>query len=358
VAVCYKCGSIIEPMILDNQWFVKTTSRPKNGGLSLRDAAIIAVKKKQIKFIPPRFEKIFFHWLKNIRDWNISRQIVWGIKIPDKNTADVFDTWFSSGQWPFATLMTAKPHDFKKFYPTNVLETGPDILFFWVARMIMLGLYVTGKTPFEYVYLHGLVRDKDKQKMSKSKGNVIDPLGVIDIYGSDALRMALVVGNAPGNDPVIYEEKIRGYRNFANKIWNASRFALMQIGNSKLEIRNSKQILNSKFQTAADKRILEALNKTIKSVTKNLDNFQFHRASHILYHFFWHDFCDIYLEESKKQLQATNSKQQTTNILIYVLLTSLKLLHPFMPFITEEIYQRLPVNGKKECLMIEEWPRG
>jgi len=355
VAVCYKCGRIIEPMVLDNQWFIKMTSQPKKGKLSLRDAAIMAVKKKQIKFIPQRFEKTFFHWLKNIRDWNISRQIVWGIKIPNKETSDVFDTWFSSGQWPFATLMTTKRGDFKKFYPTNVLETGPDILFFWVARMIMLGLYVTGKAPFEYVYLHGLVRDKERQKMSKSKGNVIDPLGVIDIYGADALRMALVVGNAPGNDPTIYEEKIRGYRNFANKIWNASRFILLQFPISNFQFSKNFQFSIPKL-TSADKEILKDLQKTIKSATKDLDNFRFHQASHTLYHFFWHNFCDIYIEQAKSEIPKGKPTGQTKKVLLYVLLTSLKLLHPFMPFITEEIYQKLPLKGKKKCLMIEQWP--
>ncbi len=361
IAVCYKCNRVIEPMILDNQWFIKMSAKPKNSKFSLRDLAINAVKKKQIKFIPQRFEKIFFHWLKNIRDWNISRQIVWGIKIPDKTSTDVFDTWFSSGQWPFATLMTSRRDDFKKFYPTNVMETGPDILFFWIARMIMLGLYVTNKSPFEYVYLHGLVRDKERQKMSKSKGNVIDPLGVIDIYGSDALRMALVVGNAPGNDPVIYEEKIRGYRNFANKIWNATRFVLSQTGksetrNSKFETNSKSEIQNSKHLTIANKKILNALDKTIKSATKDMDNFRFHQASYTLYHFFWHNFCDKYIEQSKKQLENPKLRTQTLNILLYVLLYSLKLLHPFMPFITEEIYQKLPIKNKKKCLMIERWP--
>ncbi|MCD5397170.1 MAG: class I tRNA ligase family protein [Candidatus Pacebacteria bacterium] len=356
VAVCYKCNRIIEPMVLDNQWFVKMSAKPKNSKISLRDLAIKAVKKKQIKFYPQNAEKVFLHWLKNIKDWNISRQIVWGIKIPDKNTEDVFDTWFSSGQWPYATLMTTKPGDFKKFYPTDVMETGPDILFFWVARMVMLGLYVTGKVPFKHIYLHGLIRDKDKQKMSKSKGNIIDPLGIIDLYGSDALRMALVIGNTPGKDSVISEEKIRAYRNFANKIWNASRFVLQQTQNSKRKAQNYNSKLKTKNLTGADKRILNTLNKTIKSVTKDLDNFKFYQASHTLYHFFWHNFCDIYLEQSKKQLENSETKNQTLNILLYVLLTSLKLLHPFMPFITEEIYQKLPLKNKKKCLMIEQWP--
>jgi valyl-tRNA synthetase len=289
--------------------------------------------------------------MRNIRDWNISRQIVWGIKIPAKKSTDVFDTWFSSGQWPFATLMITKFGDFKKFYPTDVMETGWDILFFWVARMIMLGLYVTGKIPFKYVYLHGLVRDKDRQKMSKSKGNVIDPLGVIDIYGSDALRMALIVGNTPGNDPVIYEEKIRGYRNFANKIWNASRFVLMNLKGSN---SNSKSSLNSK-----DKKILKDLKIFAKEITKLMDSFKFYKAAEKLYHYFWHQFCDKILEKQKPRLSSINKKERLASqyLLLEILKTNLKLLHPFMPFITEEIYQKLPLRDKKKCLMVEAWPQ-
>ncbi|MHB9019769.1 MAG: valine--tRNA ligase [Minisyncoccota bacterium] len=261
VSVCYKCNTAIEPRIM-MQWFVKMTEKPIKGKKSLRDLAVDAVKSKKIKFIPARFEKIFMHWMKNLHDWNISRQIVWGIQIPAwycqdmtsetckknngvivstknpekcphcnsnnlKQETDVFDTWFSSGQWPYATLMTTKPNDFKKYYPTDVMETGWDILFFWVTRMIMFGLYRTGKIPFKDVYLHGLIRDKDRQKMSKSKGNVINPLEMAETYGTDAVRMALIIGSTAGNDPIISEDKIRGYRNFATKIWNASRFVLM-----------------------------------------------------------------------------------------------------------------------------------
>jgi valyl-tRNA synthetase len=371
VGHCYKCNRIIEPRILP-QWFVKTKPLAKN--------AIQAVKTGRVKFASNKFEKIFFHWLTNIRDWNISRQIVWGIQIPayycqkcnhamiDINKKptrcpkcnsleivqdeDVFDTWFSSGQWPFATLMTGKKDDFKKYYPTSVMETGWDILFFWVARMIMLGIYKTGKVPFKTVYLHGLVRDKDRQKMSKSKGNTIDPLGVAKEYGTDAVRMALIFGSGVGNDIVISKEKIKAMRNFSTKIWNASKFVMMNLKNQKTYTTN--KIPN--LTTQADKKIISDLHHTISEVKTHINNYRFGLAVEKIYSFFWHNFCDTYLEKSKTQLQDPKLKQNTQQILLYVLINSLKLLHPFMPFITEEIYQKLPIKNKLKSLMISPWP--
>jgi len=371
VATCYKCNSILEP-IPKPQWFIKM--KP------LTEKAIKAVQKGEIKFYPERAKKVYFHWLKNIRDWNISRQIIWGIRIPAwycekkqngkckkqngifistkpvekcpycgadeiKQDPDVFDTWFSSGQWPFITLGYPKNKNFKEFYPTDVMETGYDILFFWVARMIMLSLYRVHKIPFRNVYLHGLVRDKDRQKMSKSKGNAIDPLGMAEIYGTDAIRMALVVGNTAGNDIIISEDKIRGYRNFATKIWNASRFILM---NYSPEFGIEKP----KF-SANDKKDITELKNIKKKIAKLINQFKFHQAAETLYHYFWHTFADKIIENSKKRLQGNNKdRKEAYQLLETIMKECLKMLHPFMPFITEEIWEKM---GEKKLLMIERW---
>lgn len=332
VGTCYRCGTTIEPMV-SKQWFIKMAPLAK--------PAIEAVRSGKIKILPQRFEKTYFQWMENIKDWCISRQIWWGYKIPLPGEEDTLDTWFSSGQWPFATLMANSQEDFEYFYPTSVLETGYEILFFWVARMIMLGLYRTGKVPFETVYLHGLVRDAFGQKMSKSKGNVIDPLDVASKYGADAVRFALVWGTGPGNDLNLAEERIRGMRNFTNKIWNASRFVL-----SGQPITHNSQLITTHPD---DKWIMEELDKTIKSVTDSLENFRISQASETIYEFFWHSFCDKYLELSKKR------RDEAQPTLLKVLEVSLQLLHPFMPFITEEIYQKLPEHEKS--IMVSLWPK-
>jgi len=350
---CYRCETTIE-LIPSEQWFLKMEKLAK--------LAAKPVKKGKIRFIPKSFEKSYFDWLKNIKDWCISRQIWWGHKIPLKGLDDVLDTWFSSALWPFATLgWPEKTKDLKKFYPTDVLFTDRGIINLWVARMIFSGMELMKKIPFKDVYVHATVLTREGKRMSKSLGTGVDPINLIEKYGADATRFGITYQIMGGQDIRFVEDNILMGRKFCNKIWNAARFVLLQIGNSKFKIRNSKQILNPKFEiqnfTVANKKILKALTKTTKSVNKDLESFRFGSAAHTLYDFFWHDFCDIYIEESKKQLVPLDKKKQTQKILLYVLLTSLKLLHPFLPFITEEIYQKLPIKNKKKCLMIEEWPK-
>lgn len=376
VQLCYKCNSVIAPTVIP-QWYIAMTKPMPDDKPSLRDMAVSAVKNKEVEILSDRFEKIFMHWMDNIRDWPISRQIWWGIPIPVKycgdcgetiidteNTInsctkcksskleadpDTFDTWFSSGQWPYATLMSKGGNDLQKYFPTQVMETGWDILFFWVARMIMLSYYRTGQPPFKKVFLHGLVRDKDRQKMSKSKGNVVDPLGVIDTYGTDALRFALVFSTAAGNDIPLAEEKIKGMKHFGNKVWNIARFIMSNVSN---------RTNSFEAKTENDKAILEKLENTISVMTKDIENFRIHEAAQEIYQFAWKELADIYIEQSKQQLSDPEISKNTQAILLYQLTTVLKLLHPFMPFITEEIWQKLKENQlvDSNMLMVENWP--
>jgi len=349
-ARCYRCDTVIEP-ILSKQWFLKMNELAK--------MAKKPVKQGKIKFHPKSFEKPYFDWLKNIRDWCISRQIWWGHKIPIKGETDVLDTWFSSALWPFTT---------KNFYPTDVLSTARDIINLWVARMIFSGMEFKKEIPFKHVYIHATILTKEGKRMSKSLGTGIDPINLVNEFGADATRFGIAYQIMGNQDMKFVKDNIVMGKKFCNKMWNASRFVLGQI-----EISNFKFLISKpkeKNLTSADKRILKSLNKTIKSVNNDLENFKFGKAAHTLYDFFWHDFCDVYIEASKKQ-----EDEETKKILLYVLSNSLKLLHPFIPFITEEIYQKLPIypvkspikrgalkgqfNGvkdKKKSLMIEKWP--
>ena len=352
VPKCYRCKTTVE-LIPSLQWFLKMDKLAK--------MAEAAVKKGEIKFHPKNFEKPYFDWLKNIKDWCISRQIWWGHKIPLKGEKDVLDTWFSSALWPFATLgwprtrtssvrgkpKKGKKSDLETFYPTDVLSTARDIINLWVARMIFSGKEFTGKIPFKDVYIHPTILTREGERMSKSLGTGVDPIKLIEEYGADATRFGIAYQIMGGQDMKFVTDNIVMGKKFCNKIWNASRFVLQQTGITKIQETITKP--KGKDLTAADKRILKALDKTIKSVNNDLENFKFGKAAHTIYDFFWHDFCDKYIEKAKSQ-----NDEKTEKILLYVLLTSLKLLHPFIPFITEEIYQKLPT--KKKSLMIEEWP--
>jgi valyl-tRNA synthetase len=334
---CYRCDAAVE-LIPSLQWFLKMDQLAK--------AAEEPIKKGKIKIHPKNFEKSYLSWLKNVKDWCISRQIWWGHKIPLEGETDVLDTWFSSALWPFATLgWPKKTKDLKAFYPTDVLSTARDIINLWVARMVFSGMEFVKDVPFKHVYIHATILTKEGKRMSKSLGTGIDPLKLIDEYGADATRFGIAYQIMGNQDVKFTIDNIIMGKKFCNKIWNASRFVLQQTGNSKLQIPNPKQIKNSKSQ------IIKKLDQTIKSVNSDLENFKFGKAAHALYDFFWHDFCDKYIEEFKKQ-----NNENTRKILVYILFNSLILLHPFMPFITEEIYQGLPIKNKKQCLMIEKWP--
>ena len=369
VGVCYRCHSSIEPKV-SKQWFVKMEPLAK--------PAIDCVKNGEVKFVPERFDKTYYHWMENIKDWCISRQLWWGHRIPawycddcgevvvSKETPtvcpkcgcthltqdpDTLDTWFSSALWPFSTLgWPDKTPELAHYFPTSTLVTGYDIIFFWVARMIFSSVENMHERPFDTVFIHGIVRDAQGRKMSKSLGNGIDPLIVIDEYGADALRFTLATGNSPGNDMRFSDEKVGASRNFANKLWNAARFILMNLGEDEKAPHIPDEL------ALEDKWILSLFNKLTKEVTDNLDKFELGIAVQKLYDFIWDVFCDWYIEISKIRLNSGDEKASQTarDMLVYIMSNTLKLLHPFMPFITEEIWQTLPHDG--ESIMISEWP--
>lgn len=365
VGKCQRCGTTIEPL-LSEQWFVKMEPLAKE--------AIAAVKDGRIKFVPDRWEKNYLGWMENIRDWCISRQLWWGHQIPAyyhnktgemvvakenpdpenyTQDSDVLDTWFSSGLWPFSTMgwPNTDSEDFKKFYPTTTLVTGFDIIFFWVARMITMGLEFTGKAPFSTVYIHGLIRDEKGQKMSKSKGNTIDPVKIIDKYGCDALRFTMTsLCTYGGQDIKMSEERFEYGRNFANKIWNASRFVLMNldgVDNKDIDFDNL---------TIADKWILDKLNTTAKEINENIKSYRIGETAHILYDFFWNSYCDWYVEIAKIQLQDKELKANTQRVLRYVLDMSLRMLHPIMPHITERVWQLIPKESEFPAIIVAKFP--
>ena len=369
VGHCYRCHSTVEP-IVSKQWFVKMEPLAK--------PAIAAAMKNKVRFVPERFSKTYYNWMENVRDWCISRQLWWGHRIPVwycktcgkvicskedpthcpecgsselRQDEDVLDTWFSSALWPFSTLgFPEETEDYKYFYPTDVLVTGYDIIFFWVARMIFSGIEHTGKVPFHDVLIHGIVRDEQGRKMSKSLGNGIDPLEIIEKYGADSLRLSLLTGVAPGNDTRYSDVKVESCRNFINKLWNASRFVFMNAEGKKIPA-----IESVKF-TPADKWIISRLQNCIREVTTNLNKYELGVASELATDFVWGDFCDWYIELSKPALYGEDEERKagTLAVLCFVLENALKLLHPFMPFITEEIWQNLPHEG--ETLMRSAWP--
>ena len=369
VGTCYRCGTDVEP-IISAQWFVKMEP--------LAREALRVVNDGEVKFVPDRFSKIYTNWMENVHDWCISRQLWWGHRIPAwtcedcggmtvsetdptecqhchsthiRQEEDVLDTWFSSALWPFSTLgwPDESSEDFKYFYPTDVLVTGYDIIFFWVARMIFSACEHTGKPPFHTVFIHGLVRDDKGRKMSKSLGNGIDPLEMADQYGADALRFNLITGNSPGNDMRFYTERCEALRNFANKIWNASRFLMMNLTIDRCELPDRLEL--------EDKWILSKLNSVIPEVTENMERYELGVAAQKVYDFIWDSYCDWYIELTKTRLQGEDedSKLRAQQVLCYVLTETLKLLHPFMPFITEEIWQALPHSG--DYLMLQQWPQ-
>jgi valyl-tRNA synthetase len=380
VSTAERSGGIIEPLP-KLQWFIdvnKDFNLPHSEIKGILQGEKVTLKKLmrqvvengQINIIPDHFEKTYFHWIDNLRDWCISRQIWYGHRIPVwykgdeiycdltapkgedwEQDSDTLDTWFSSGLWTFSTLgWPENTSDLQTYHPTDVMETGYDILFFWVARMILMTTSLTGQIPFKTVFLHGIIRDTQKQKMSKSKGNMINPLDQTAKYGTDSLRFALVFNTAPGTDMALAEDKIKGMKHFGNKLWNIARFILANVPAGVIPDPDPGSI-NPK--TDADREILTKLDATIKSVTKNLDNFLLHEAAQEIYQFVWYEFADIYIEKSKEQLKDNSLQNNTQKILNHTLIQILKLLHPFMPFITEEVWSKL---NQKELLIISSWP--
>lgn len=364
VKTCYKCGTITEPRVID-QWWLSLT-KPSKSGKILRDLAIDAVKEGKTKFLTQQYENQFMRWMETLRDWPLSRQLAWGIQLPVwyqsdgsvvvtngefpegaenmTREVDVFDTWFSSCQWPFTTLGTT-PGDLEQFYPTTLMVTGYDILFFWVARMLMLSFYTQGDVPYRTIYIHGLVRDRDRQKMSKSKGNVIDPLGVAEEYGTDAIRLALLYGTAPGTDPVISDEKIRGMRNFTTKLWNIARFIRLKTDR---ETKPEWMTL-----TDADRQIIEKWEVVKGQVVAGFETYQLHLALEALYQFIWHDFADLYIESVKSDLEDPSHQGAIQGNLLWLLQEILVTAHPFAPFISEAVWQEC--IDSQSTLMTTQW---
>lgn len=388
ISTAERTGAVIEPLP-KLQWFIdvnKEFPMPHSeiDGISKGDIVTLkklmkhVVENGEIKITPDHFNKTYYHWIDNLNDWCISRQIWYGHQVPvwyrgeeiycdvdqpdgDDWTqdSDTLDTWFSSGLWTFSTLgWPDKTKDYLTYHPTSVLETGYDILFFWVARMILMTTYHTGQVPFKDVFLHGLVRDANKQKMSKSKGNIIDPLDMIAKYGTDAVRFALIFNTAPGTDIALAEDKIKGMKHFGNKVWNIARYVL---GSLDHESWNMQHESNHKpeAKTGADKEILDKLEGTIKAVTKGIESFNIHEGAQAVYGFAWHELADVYIEASKAQLRDDDLKENTQKILVHCLVETLKLLHPFMPFVTEEIWSYLhdSKNDKTKLLMVQNWPK-
>lgn len=382
VATAERTGGFIEPQIM-NQWFINVNREFEKSGkkTTLKKLMLLVVKDKDIKIIPERFEKEYVHWIENLKDWCISRQIWYGHRIPvwyrneeiycgieePKEEGwiqdeDTLDTWFSSGLWTFSTLgwphfteaSRGKPgpeNDFVNYHPTSILETGYDILFFWVARMILMSTYSVDQIPFKNVYLHGMVRDNQGRKISKSLGNNIDPLDMAMKYSADAVRMALIVGTGPGNDTKMSEEKLKAYKHFANKIWNASRFVLENISEN---FKVSKAAFDMFVLVEKDKETLKEFEEFVKDMTADMENYKFYLAAEKIYHYFWHTFADIIIEDCKKRIRENNEAESAKNLIYYLLKEQLKILHPFMPFITEKIWSLLP--DSKNLLMIERWP--